>query len=238
MRLLDKRGHNIEVAANGKEALEAVDRPSTTRFDLVLMNLLMPDMDAEKFVEKIQAKNNGSAYRIPIIALTSEAMKSDRERYSTLGINAYLVKPVRAQQLVETVERLLPVPAGSLATHPVGSQGQVVLDRPQVLARFEEDKLLLGNLISAYFSDCPKMIAAVRDAAIRQDREEFQHVLQALKNHLELFSARAACEAVDWAEATACTENLDLADEALTRVEEELERLRPALANLGREVTP
>jgi CheY-like chemotaxis protein len=238
IRLLEKRGHNVEVAANGKEAFEAVDRASSTGFDLVLMNLLMPDMDAEKCIALIRAKKSGSASRIPIIALTSEAVNGDRERYLALGINGHLAKPVRAQQLVETIERLLPVATGLLATHPVASQGQVVLDRPQVLARFERDKLMLGDLISAFFSDCPKMIAAVRDAAIRQDREEFQRVLQALKNHLELFSARAACEAVDWAETTGCTQNLGLADEALARVEEELERLRPALANLGREVTP
>jgi CheY-like chemotaxis protein len=238
MRLLEKRGHNVEVAANGKEAFEAVDRFSSTGFDLVLMNPLMPDMDAEKCIERIRAKESRSASRIPIIALTSEAMNGDRERYLALGINGHLAKPVRAQQLVETIDRLLPAPTGVLATHPAAIRGQVVLDRPQVLARFEQDKMILGDLISAFFSDCPKMIGEARDAAIRKDREAFQRVLQALKNHLELFSAQAACEAVDWAETTGCTQNPDLTGEALARVEEELERLRPALANLGREVTP
>ena len=238
MRLLEKRGHDVEVAANGKETFEAVDRFSSTGFDLVLMNPLMPDMDAEKCIERIRAKESRSASRIPIIALTSEAMNGDRERYLALGINGHLAKPVRAQQLVETIDRLLPAPTGVLATHPAAIRGQVVLDRPQVLARFEQDKMILGDLISAFFSDCPKMIGEARDAAIRQDREAFQRVLQALKNHLELFSAQAACEAVDWAETTGCTQNPDLTGEALARVEEELERLRPALANLGREVTP
>ena len=71
MRLLEKRGHTVEVAANGREALQALERASLTRFDLILMDMLMPEMDGEECVARIRAKENGSASRVPIIAMTA-----------------------------------------------------------------------------------------------------------------------------------------------------------------------
>jgi PAS domain S-box-containing protein len=238
MRLLEKRGHSVEVVPNGNKALEALEKASPTRFDLVLMDMLMPEMDGEECVARIRARENGSSSRIPIIALTAHAMKGDRERFLALGMDGYLPKPVRAQQLFETIEGLLQVPAGPVAGQPSDNHQADVLDRQQVLARFEGDRLLLGNLISAFFSDYPKLVGAGRDAAARQDRAEFQRVTRVLKNHLALFSARAASEAADLADRAGHTQGLEEADEAWARLEEELERLRPALANLGKEVAP
>jgi PAS domain S-box-containing protein len=238
MRLLEKRGHMVEVVANGREALEALESPSTARFDLILMDMLMPEMNGEECVARIRARENGSASRIPIIALTAHALPGDRERFLALGVDGYLPKPIRAQQLIETIEGLLPVPSGPASSQPSDIHQQNVLDRHQVLARFEGDKELLGNLISAFFHDCPKLVAAVRDAAAHQDMVEFHRVTQVLKENLALFSARAACEAADLAELAGQAPSLEQANEALARLEEELERLRPALANLGKEVAP
>ena len=98
--------------------------------------------------------------------------------------------------------------------------------------------MLLGSLISAFFHDGPKLVAAARDAVARKDGVEFQRITRILRNNLALFSAHAACEAVDLAESAGRALNLGQAGEALERLEEELERLRPALANLGKEVTP
>jgi PAS domain S-box-containing protein len=238
MRLLEKRGHTVEVVANGRKALEAFERASTTHFDLILMDMLMPEMDGVECVAQIRAKENGSASRIPIIALTAHAMKGDRERILAMGVDAYLPKPVRTQLLFETIEGLLHVPVGPVASQPSGNPQESVLDRHQVLARFEGDKLLLGNLIGAFFNDCPLLVATARDAAARHDGAEFQRVTQVLRNRLALFSARAACEAADLAEVAGGEQSLDHVGEALARLEEELERLQPTLANLGKEVTP
>ena len=112
MRLLQKRGHTVEVAGNGREALEALERTPPTRFDLILMDMLMPEMDGEECVARIRAKENGSGSRIPIVALTAHAMKGDRERFLAFGVDGYLPKPIRAQQLFETIEGLLHVPVG------------------------------------------------------------------------------------------------------------------------------
>jgi CheY-like chemotaxis protein len=238
MRLLEKRGHTVEVAGNGRKALEALERASTTRFDLILMDMLMPEMDGEECVARIRAKENGSASHIPIIALTAHAMNGDRERILAIGVDGYLPKPVRAQQLLETIENLLQIPAGPVPSQPPDIRRENVLDRHQVLARFEGDKLLLGNLIGAFFDDCPKLVAAARDAAARQDRVELRRAIQVLRNNLALFSARAACQAADRAELAGRAQSPEDVGKALAHLEEELERLQPALANLGKEVTP
>jgi two-component system sensor histidine kinase/response regulator len=238
MRVLEKRGHTVEVAENGKKALEALQGLPTTRFDLVLMDMLMPEMDGEECVARIRAKEIGSASRIPIIALTAHAMNGDRERFLAIGVDGYLPKPVRAQDLLETIEELIPIPAAPMSNEAPESRGKSVLDRRQVLARFEGDELLLRNLISAFFDDYPKLVAAAREAGARQDRVELQRAIQVLGNNLALFSARAACQAADQAELAGRAQNLEHVGEALAKLEEELERLQPALANLGKEVTP
>jgi CheY-like chemotaxis protein len=238
MRLLEKRGHYVEAVANGKEALEAWEGAPAAWFDLILMDMLMPEMGGEECVARIRAKENGSASRIPIIALTAHAMEGNRERFLASGVDGYLPKPVRAEQLFATLEGILPVPAGPASAEPPENHRENVLDRRQVLARFDGDKNSLGNLISAFFSDCPKWVSAARDALARRDSAEFQRAIRALKNQLELFSAPAACQAADLAERAGRTKGFELVGEGLAHLEEELERLQPALANLGREVRP
>lgn len=145
-------------------------------------------------------------------------------------------KPVHPAEL-EALDVRSPTPEGVAAGQPPGAGNEMVLDRQQVLARFEGDRQLLGNLISAFFRDCPKLIAAAGEAAGRKDGGEFQRITQVLRNNLALFSARAACEAADRADWAGRHLDLEQVDEAIAHLEEELERLRPALANLGKEVT-
>jgi CheY-like chemotaxis protein len=202
------------------------------------MDMLMPEMDGVECVAQIRAKEKGCASRIPIIALTAHALQGDRERFLAAGMDAYLSKPVRPQQLFETIEGLLHLPSGPAGGQPIEHHRESVLDRDQVLARFEGDKTLLVNLISCFFNDSPKLMATARDALARQDFAEFQRIARLLKNHLALFSARPACEAAHLAVIAGqgpCTGN---AAEALARLEEELDRLQPALSILGKEVTP
>jgi len=238
MRLLERRGHTVEVVANGKKVLEALERNSVPRFDLILMDMQMPEMDGAECVARIRAKEYGTAVRIPIIALTAHALKGDRERFLALGTDGYLPKPVRAQELFETIEGLLQLPSGAVGGENPETNRDHVVERQQVLARFEQDKALLGRLIRVFVDDCPKLLAAARDAAARQDAAEFPRAAQGLKNGLAFFSARAAIEAAQKAELIGCTQGVEHTGEALAWLEEELECLQPALSDLGKEVTP
>jgi two-component system sensor histidine kinase/response regulator len=98
VRLLEKRGHRVQVAVNGREALQALDRDE---FDLVLMDVQMPEMDGVEATAAIREKEKGSGLHLPIIALTANAMKGDREKYLASGMDGYLAKPIRPLELDE-----------------------------------------------------------------------------------------------------------------------------------------
>jgi two-component system, sensor histidine kinase and response regulator len=101
VRLLEKRGHHVVVAGNGREALEALGKES---FDLVLMDVQMPEMDGMEATAAIREKEQGRGFHQPIIALTAHAMKGDREKCLAGGMDGYLTKPIRPQELDEILE--------------------------------------------------------------------------------------------------------------------------------------
>jgi len=100
-RLLEKRGHRVVVTANGREALAALEKES---YDLVLMDVQMPEMDGLEATAAIREKEKGSGIHQPVIALTAHAMKGDRERCLAGGMDGYLSKPIRLQELDELLE--------------------------------------------------------------------------------------------------------------------------------------
>ncbi len=96
MRLLEKRGHRVTLAADGRQALEALNQGS---FDLVLMDVQMPGMDGLEATAIIREKEKKTGKRQPIIALTAHAMTGDRDRCLAAGMDNYLTKPIRPQEL-------------------------------------------------------------------------------------------------------------------------------------------
>jgi PAS domain S-box-containing protein len=103
-RLLEKRGHIVQVVANGREALAVLEKET---FDLIFMDVQMPEMDGFEATAAIRKKEQGSEVRQPIIALTAHAMKGDRERCVSAGMDGYLSKPIRAQELDEILGKYL-----------------------------------------------------------------------------------------------------------------------------------
>jgi CheY-like chemotaxis protein len=123
VRLLEKRGHLPIVAANGREALALI---SQLDFDLVLMDLQMPDIDGLETMAVIREKEKQSGAHLPIIALTAHAMKGDRERCLEAGFDGYVSKPIDASELIQEIRRVLPVLEGieSNSVEPVDSGPQ------------------------------------------------------------------------------------------------------------------
>jgi PAS domain S-box-containing protein len=108
LRLLEKRGYNVMLAETGKAAVDAFGKRS---FDLVLMDIQMPIMSGFDATRAIRASENGSGKRIPIVAMTANAMAGDRDKCLASGMDAYISKPINVAELFETIEKLLPVPA-------------------------------------------------------------------------------------------------------------------------------
>jgi PAS domain S-box-containing protein len=106
-RMLEKRGHRVEVAGNGREALEALERAP---FDLVFMDVQMPEMDGFEATAAIRAKETNSSAHLPIIALTAHAMAGYREKCLAAGMDNYLTKPLQPSELDTVLDSYLVTP--------------------------------------------------------------------------------------------------------------------------------
>jgi PAS domain S-box-containing protein len=103
-RLLEKRGHNVKVVANGREALGALEQET---YDLVLMDVQMPEMDGFEATGELRKREERTGLHIPVIALTAHAMKGDRERCLQAGMDGYLSKPIRPLELNDLLEKYI-----------------------------------------------------------------------------------------------------------------------------------
>jgi CheY-like chemotaxis protein len=117
-RLLEKRGHRVTVASSGKEALALLEDES---YDVILMDVQMPDMDGLETTVRIRQRQAAAGVRTPIIALTAHSMKGDRERCLEAGMDHYVAKPINPTELIMAVETV--VPASSPESEPVTRAG-------------------------------------------------------------------------------------------------------------------
>jgi signal transduction histidine kinase/ligand-binding sensor domain-containing protein/CheY-like chemotaxis protein len=103
-RLLEKQGHTVEVASNGLEAVSALERAD---FDLVLMDIQMPEMDGISATVAIREKERKTGNHLPIIAVTAHAMKGDKERCFDAGMDGYITKPIQVPELLAAIEQVM-----------------------------------------------------------------------------------------------------------------------------------
>ncbi len=104
LRLLEKAGNQVDIAGNGREALEKIQQKD---YDLILMDVQMPVMDGLQATREIRSKEGNNGAHIPIIALTAHAMKGDAERCLSAGMDGYVSKPIRSDELFQEIERIM-----------------------------------------------------------------------------------------------------------------------------------
>jgi two-component system sensor histidine kinase/response regulator len=104
VRMLQKRGHEVDVAANG---IEALARLHAVEYDLILMDCQMPEMDGFETTKRIRDAETASGRHIPIVAMTANAIAGDRDRCLAVGMDEYLAKPVRAETLYRMIDSFL-----------------------------------------------------------------------------------------------------------------------------------
>jgi CheY-like chemotaxis protein len=115
VRLLEKRGDTVLVAGTGREALAALEKEP---FDIVLMDVQMPEMDGLEAASLIRERERGAGVHQPIIALTAHAMKGDQERCMAAGMDGYVSKPIHAQQLFQLIDALVAAQPGGPSPEP------------------------------------------------------------------------------------------------------------------------
>jgi two-component system sensor histidine kinase/response regulator len=239
-RLLRKRGHEVVVATNGREALDLLDIEGFNRFDAVLMDVQMPEMDGMEATAAIRAQERSLGTHLPIIGVTAHAMKGDRERCLDGGMDGYVSKPILPEILFSELARLVPDSAQPKAeppaipnaepTHPAG-----VLDRSGLLARVEGDMDLLGDIIQLFNEDSVRQIAAIREAIDHKQADAVRRAAHSLKGTCGNLGAPEAAAAAWGLEKLAATGDLSGAHESLRSLEAQIQQAGKLLAELREE---
>ncbi len=233
VNLLEQRGHSVVVARNGREAVEALGRES---FDLVLMDVEMPEMDGLEATAEIREKERNTGRRIPVIAMTAHAMKGDRERFLAAGMDLYIAKPFEAKRLYDAVESINSDRRDSEAKKSEPSQkGEVsprkdVFDPHEALRRVEGEKSILLEMADLVSLECERMAEEVREAFANADEPRLTRAAHTLKGSLEALAARPAAEAALRLETLAREGNLIDAKEAWKDLESEIAQFLPLLS--------
>jgi CheY-like chemotaxis protein/HPt (histidine-containing phosphotransfer) domain-containing protein len=225
--LLRKRGHRADAVENGREAVAAVERAGAGGFDVVLMDVQMPEMGGFEAATAIREKERRSGGHVPILALTAHTMKGDRERCLAAGMDGYLSKPIDVDQLVATVERL-----GARAPDTAPEPGPAASDEPfderAALAHVGGDRRLLKQVVGLFRADYPGTLKRIETALRRRDGEQLRTAAHALKGSVSTFGAQAVRDAAQRLEQMGSARNLTHADESYATVRAGLARLEEA----------
>jgi CheY-like chemotaxis protein len=226
-RLLEMRGHAVTVVSNGREAWEAATRHP---YDVVLMDIQMPEMDGFEATARIRAAEQGSDRRTPIVALTAHAMRGDRERCLAAGMDRYLAKPFRPDQLFAAVERLdLDEDDAPGAAAPAGGGADEVWDRAAALALVAGRPSLLADVIHVFLLQCPLQVAEISAALREGDWQAARAGVHALRGAVSAFGARRTLDAARALEQAAQREDSTACRAAEETLLAELASLRQAL---------
>jgi CheY-like chemotaxis protein len=229
--LLQKRGHQVVVVGNGREALAALE---SERFDAVLMDVQMPEMDGFEATAAIRAREAATGDHIPIIAMTAHALKEDRERCLDAGMDAYVSKPLRPQVLFDVLEAQVPVTAAA----GTAAAAAAAFDRDAALERVDGDVELLKELAGLFLDECPQWMAEIREAITGREASKLQEAAHALKGSVGNFGAREAFEAARRLEGIGRDPDWAHAEEAWAALEAAIGRLGAALIGLSRAEVP
>jgi PAS domain S-box-containing protein len=241
LRLLERRGHSVIVAENGRQALTAIERH---KFDLVLMDVQMPEMGGLEATQLIREKEKSTGEHLPILAMTAHAMQGDRERCIAAGMDGYLAKPIDPKSFLQTVEGIS-LRATQSETTPKdaaereeGGDGHRSLDAKALLEWFSGNRKLLRNIVKTFRDDCPRMMARIRTALAANDANLLAEGAHALKGSVGNFGPTAALEVTREMEKIARQGKLDGAWELYATLEDEIALLLPALHAIGAQKRP
>src|SRR6184192_375184 len=192
--MLLKRGHQVDVAANGREAVEAVTRE---RYDLVLMDIQMPEMDGFEATQRIRALPQGGT--LPIIALTAHALSGERERCLARGMTGYLAKPFKAHELFAVVEG-----RGGDGTEPAAAPAPPV-DVDAFRRTMEEAGAAeaVDGILTTFVETLPQRLEALTAATGGDSAEPIQRAAHAFKSAAATIGARALAALLEQIEAAA-----------------------------------
>ncbi|MDP1563196.1 MAG: response regulator [Pirellulaceae bacterium] len=205
--LLEKLGHSVIIAQNGVDALECLAEDT---FDLVLMDVQMPEMDGFHATQELRRRELSTGTHVPVVAMTAHAMKGDRENCLAVGMDDYLCKPIRARDLNQMLESLsvrFPRLRGESTAESTArrTRSPATCEMEQVdwgkaMKNSAEDPELLQDLLHTFLTEIPILTAKMDAAVLAGDRKKTSSTAHSIKGSLGFLatrSAHASCEAIE-----------------------------------------
>jgi CheY-like chemotaxis protein/HPt (histidine-containing phosphotransfer) domain-containing protein len=226
--LMGKHGHTVTAVQSGRQALDAIEH---NEFDLVLMDIQMPELDGLSTTRQIRERERATGRHLPIVAMTAHALKGDREQCLSAGMDGYVTKPVRARELFDAIAEVLGESARREPTEipPPPPDASRIMDWSVALDAVQGDRELLKEIVAAFLEEYPGLLAEIRRTIDRGDAPGLRMAAHRLKGSMRYFAATRAFDNAYILE-TKGREN-DLADTAapLAVLEGEIDRLAPIL---------
>jgi CheY-like chemotaxis protein/HPt (histidine-containing phosphotransfer) domain-containing protein len=191
--LLDQRGHHVTMVSNGRQAVE---RAAQESFDVILMDVQMPEMSGLEATVAIRTAERGTGRHLPIVALTARAMAGDREQCLAAGMDAYAAKPVRAEELFAAIDAIVGSPSSPSSAAPPAPAPSTpgLLDVSALLAGFGGRGELVKDVIDVFLDDAPALLDRLKQAADAGDVAALGATAHAIKGSAGLFSQGSAYE--------------------------------------------
>jgi two-component system sensor histidine kinase/response regulator len=221
--LLERQGHRVDVANNGREAISAVDRQ---KYDVILMDIQMPTMDGMEATAVIRSHEATRGGHVRIVAMTAHAMKGDREACLAAGMDGYVTKPIRAAALVEAIREVI-------ERVPLENTEEANVDRvdwKRALEVVASDEELLHDVVEIYLDECPKMVEDMRRSVLEEDHDTLQRAAHTLKGSMRYFGIETVFQRAQELEEIGRNHRSQVAAVKLAELEESLEIVNPILA--------
>jgi two-component system, sensor histidine kinase and response regulator len=230
-KLLQKQGHTVTSVDNGVEVLQLWEQNQSRQFDIILMDVQMPEMDGLQAAARIRERELGSDAHIPIIAVTAHAMKGDRERCLAAGMDGYIAKPINPGELAKVIQET--VPAGTRLADREVAVVEPMLQGPsdaELLARFDGDTELLKELSGIFLQECPRMLDEIRAALGANDPKALERAAHTLKGSVGNFAMPGPWETAQRLELLAKSGQLSGAPEIFRTLEQQTAQFNQVLA--------
>jgi CheY-like chemotaxis protein len=231
-RLLEKRNHQLVVVGNGLEALGALERHRDKGFDLILMDVQMPEMNGFEATRIIRERERKQGGHIPIIAMTAHAMKGDRERCVAAGMDGYVSKPIQVRELYAVIDEVAEQINDNRREKADRGKREEALDIVTALANLGGDEHLLAEAGHMFLVECSRLMSEVREAIHRNNATALEHAAHTIKGSVGTLAAWKAYETARRLEELGHEGRLKDAEGVYANLEAEMDRLRPEMESL------
>jgi CheY-like chemotaxis protein/HPt (histidine-containing phosphotransfer) domain-containing protein len=226
---LQKAGHSALAVGNGREALAVLKRET---FDLMLMDVQMPEMDGFEATRAIREEETQTGQHLPIVAMTAHAMKGDRERCLAAGMDDYVSKPVQKVELFRVIQAVMAASECATETVKSAEKPDHVFDRRTALDGVGDDEEVLAEVIRLFLQDAPYRMDEIRSAIREGDHKRLETAAHSVKLAAGCLGGEPTAAAAKRLEALGKRGNLSEAIEGLAELERELKRFTDEISGL------